>query len=78
LQGLGNNVLKDVKKAHENNSFAKWRDMLQSLTFIDRSVPPTPEQIAKYAPYTNLRHKTRVCGLGLNERARRRSKPPMS
>lgn len=58
-RGLGNNILKDVKKAHENNSFSKWRDQVPNLTFIDRTIPPTPEQIAKYSPYTNLRHKTR-------------------
>jgi hypothetical protein len=65
VQGLGANVLKDIKKAHENNSFSKWRDQVPHLTMIDKSIPPTPEQQTQYSAYTNTRHGSRVCSFSL-------------
>jgi len=58
-RGLGNNILKDLKKSHHNGSFKKWKNQVPFLKFIDPNVKPTPEEILKYAPYTNLKHHSR-------------------
>jgi len=57
-KGLGNKVLTDLKKSHENGTFKMWKDKVLQLKFIDPTIPPTPEDIAKFAPYTNLKHHT--------------------
>jgi len=52
-------VIRDIKKAQENGTFSKWKDQVPKLRLIDPSVKPSPEDIALYAAYTNIKHHTR-------------------
>jgi len=58
-KGLGDNILKDIRKAHDRKAFDKWRDQVPNLRIIDTSVSPTPEDVKRYAAYTNLKKYTK-------------------
>ena len=53
-QGLGNNLLKEIKKAIDAGLLNDWKEKIQGLVIIVPGDIPTPEQIIAMEPYTNL------------------------
>lgn len=56
--GLGNDIIKEIKKAISNGTFESWKLKLENIKCIDEETPPTTEDIQKLKPYTDLNVST--------------------
>jgi hypothetical protein len=52
--GLGNQLLKEIKKAIASGAFEAWLPLLQKMRVIEEGELPTKEAIEELAPFTDL------------------------
>lgn len=52
--GLGRIIVTQLQKAIRSNQLEEWIRLLEQLKVVDPQVPPTPEDIQKLSPYTDL------------------------
>lgn len=53
-EGLGANVIQQLKHAIDNNLLNDWKNKIVELIEVDENVPPTEKDIENLKKYTNL------------------------
>ena len=53
-EGLGNNIVNQIRNAKRIGTFDHWIDLLVQLRVIQEHITPTPDDIKALEPYTNL------------------------
>lgn len=53
-QGLGAQIVAEIKNAIRSGDFASWLEKFQGLKIVSYAVPPTPEDAEKLASYSNF------------------------
>jgi putative hemolysin len=57
-EGLGAQIVAELKRAIQENRIGEWIQLLNQLKVVALNVPPTHEDIEKLRPYTDLKVST--------------------
>lgn len=58
--GLGKQVVDQLKKTIQSGQFEEWFVLLEKLKIVKEHVPPTPQDIERLKPYTDLSVSNRL------------------